>query len=431
MKKRIGDILHGIANDLIKKYDFKTVSGKKGEEIFVYIQGVFKDCGRDVIKAEVENQLGSLCSTHYTNEIINKIIRKTIVPRDSMGCKNINLICLENGVLDLNNMKLRNHSSKFRFMSKIPIVYDKNARCPKIEKFIFDVLYEEDVDTMQEWIGYMLFRSYFIKRGVICVGAGDTGKTTLLNLIGKFIGEDNISGISLQKLSSDKFSSAHLYNKHANIYDDLSATDITDVGAFKIATGGGYVQGEFKFGDQFQFKNHSKLTFATNKIPTTKINDDDMAYYRRWIVFRFDNVFDDNNKVTNKNLIDELTTKHELSGFLNWILKGLRRLLRNKKFSYNLDIEDVKKLIHIHSNDLAKFVDECCGRGDESDWMSKDEMFEHYKEYMELNGLPVITKMDFGKSIGRFCSYISDSRHLNKTGWRGVLVSRVKPIFGI
>lgn len=425
----IGDVLHKIANSLINKYNFKTISDKKGDEIFVYINGVYINSGKDVIRSEVELVLSNRCTSHYVNEIVNKIVRKTLVRRNSMGCDNINLICVENGVLDLRDGKLKKHSPKYRFMNKIPVAYDKTARCPKIEKFMNDILYEEDVDAMQEWVGYMLLRSYFLKKGVICVGAGDTGKTTLLNLIGKFIGEDNISGISLQKLSSDKFACAQLYNKHVNIYDDLSATDVTDVGAFKIATGGGYINGEYKFGDTFQFKNHSKLIFATNKIPTTKIKDDDMPYYKRWIVFRFDNVFDGGNVDT--DLIGKLTNKQEMSGMLNWVFKGLKRLLKNKKFSYNKNIEEVKKLIHIHSNDLAKFVGECCSRGDESNWVSKDEMFEHYKEHMELNELPVITKIEFGRNITKFCNYVTDSRNMNKTGWRGVKVIAVKPVFGL
>ena len=430
-KRSISEICHIIADRLIKKYSFKTISGKKGDEIYVYINGVYEVYGRDAIRIEVEKQLDNLCTSHYVREIILIISRKTLTERNSMGCKEVSLICLDNGVLNLKTMKLMPHDPKYRFMSKIPIYYDKSARCPKIEKFIYDIVYEEDADTMQEWIGYMLYRSYFLKRGVICVGMGDTGKTTLLNLIGKFIGEKNISGVSLQKLSSDKFAAAHLYNKHANIYDDLSTSDITDVGAFKIATGGGYIQGEYKFGDQFQFKNHSKLTFATNKIPSTKINDDDMAYYRRWIVFRFDNVFDDKNKDTNKDLIHNLTSGKELSGLLNWALKGLRRLLKNKKFSYNKDIEEVKRLIHINSDDLAKFAEECMYRGSEEDWMSKDELYEHYKEYMALNNLPVVTKMEFGRNITKFCSYIMDSRHQSRTGWRTVKVVEVKPVFGM
>ncbi len=428
-KKSIGEICHNIANSLLNQYQFKTIPGKKSDEIYVYINGIYDSDGRNVIRVEVEQILGPDCKTHYVNEVVNKIARKSIIKRESLGNNNVNLICLNNGVLDLRTMKLLEHSPKYRFMSKIPISYNPKLECPKIEDFIHDILYEEDINTIQEWFGYMLFRGYHIKKGIIFVGDSDTGKTTLLNLIIKFIGKKNISGVSLQKLSSDKFSGAHLYNKHANIYDDLSVTDVADTGSFKIATGGGYISGEYKFGDQFQFINFAKLTFATNKIPMTKLNDDDIAYYKRWIVLMFENIFDDNNKKTDKYLIDKLTTEKELSGLLNWSLVGLKRLLKNSKFSYGKDVDEVKRIVERNASDIARFSQDCLIE-EEGTWYSKQNLYDEYKEFCGLNMLPLLTKEKFGRDITKACHFIIDSRQGQLTGWRNVKVKKVKPVMG-
>jgi len=427
-KKSMTDICHEIAESLIKKYNFRSIGGKD-DEIYIYKNGIYEKAGRDYIRVEVEKKLSALCKTHYVNEVVNKIVRKTLTERSNMGCNDPNLVCLENGVLDVGKLVLYPHSSEYRFMSKLPVAYDAGARCPLIENFIFEVCYEADINTVQEWIGYLLWKNYFVKKGVIIVGEGDTGKTTFLNLMGKFVGEENISGVSLQKLSGDKFAGAHLYNKHANVYDDLSSGDIVDVGAFKIATGGGYITGEYKFGDQFQFKNFAKLMFATNRIPGVKVDDDDLAYYKRWIVFRFENVFDDNNKQTNKNLIVKLTSDEEMSGLLNWALVGLKRLLKNGMFSDNKSIDEIKLMMQRHENDLAKFVQDCCLRGDEMDWLSKQEFYGHYKEYCILNGLPLLTIEKVGRDIIKYCEWIVDSREGQKTGWRFVKIVENKPVF--
>ena len=425
----MGEICHSIANNLLGKYKFITIPGKKIDEIFVYLNGVYDSSGKDVIRAEVEQQLGPNCKTHYVNEVVNKIARKSLTKRENLGNKDRNLICLNNGVLNLKTMKLLNHKPEYRFMSKIPLTYNKEMKCPKIEDFIHDILYEDDISVVQEWFGYLLYRGYHIKKGIIFVGDADTGKTTLLSLIAKFIGEKNISGVSLQKLSSDKFSNAQLYNRHVNIYDDLSATDVADTGSFKMVTGGGYVQGEYKFGDQFQFINFAKLTFTTNKIPMTKLNDDDIAYYKRWIVLMFENIFDDTNKKTDKNLIDKLTTEKELSGLLNWALEGLRRLLKNSKFSYNKDVDEIKRIIQRNASDLARFSQDCLIEY-EGIWISKEDLYKEYKEFSKLNMLPVVTKEKFGRDITKACQFIVNSRQGNKTGWRNVKVKPVKPVMG-
>lgn len=428
-KKDMSEICHNISNELLALYHFRSITGEKVDNVYVYDSGVYTTRGKDVIKSEVERRLGPLCKTHYVNEVINKIVRKTITKREKMGNSNVNLICLDNGVLDLKKMMLLPHSPDYRFMTKIPITFNPHIEPSKVLDFIHDILYEDDIDVLQEWFGYMLYRGYHVKKGIIFVGDSDTGKTTLLNLIAKFIGENNISGVSLQKLSSDKFSGAHLYNKHVNIYDDLSATDINDTGSFKIATGGGYIQGEYKFGDQFQFINFSKLTFATNKIPMTKLNDDDIAYYKRWIVLMFENVFDDGNKKTDKLLIDKLTTKKELSGLLNWALVGLKRLLDNGQFSNNKDADEIKRIIQRNASDIARFSQDCLIE-EEGTWLSKQELYDEYKEYCNLNTLPIVTKEKFGRDIMKGCHFIVDSRQGAKTGWRNVKVKDVKPVMG-
>jgi len=112
----------------------------------------------------------------------------------------------------------------------------------------------------------------FIKKAGIFRGIPDTGKTTFMNLLGAFIGIENVSNVSLQLLAEGKWHLTYLYNKHSNICDDLSDKDITDSGTFKQVTGRSNIHAEYKFGDQFGFINFAKLSFACNKIP--KINSD-------------------------------------------------------------------------------------------------------------------------------------------------------------
>src|SRR3990167_2287490 len=138
------------------------------------------------------------------------------------------------------------HSPSYNFTSKLPVVFNPENDCPLIKKFFEETLQDGDISIVQEWIGFLLYRKYFLKKALIIVGPKDTGKTTFLNLIEAFIGKDNISGVSLQKLAGDRFSTASLYRKYANIYDDMSAKDITDNALFKMATGSSSMTGENK-----------------------------------------------------------------------------------------------------------------------------------------------------------------------------------------
>ena len=336
-----------IAKQLNKEYHFKTIAGKKEDELYIYDKGVYViDKSKKVIRQGVENFLNELANTHYIREITEKIKRLTYVDVDKadFGSKDINLICLNNGILDIRADKLKPHTPDYIFLSKIPVDYKPGVDCSNIKQFFKDILYPNDIPVLQEWFAYALHRDYFIKKAIIFVGEAHGGKTTALKLLTKFIGPAKIAGESLQKLASDRFAAVSLYQRHLNIYDDLSFDDIDATGSFKMATGGSYLTGEYKFGDRFQFVNFAKLTFATNKIPRTKDIDDD-AYYGRWIVIRFDQTFNENNSKRDPYILDRLTTPEELSGLFNWTLEGLKRLLEKASFSYEKTTEQDRAIM--------------------------------------------------------------------------------------
>jgi len=59
-----------------------------------------------------------------------------------------------------------------------------------------------------------------------------------------------------------------------------------------------------------------------------------------------------------KSLITKLQTPEELSGFLNLVLDGLKRLRENGKFSNEKSIEATQREYELNSNPIAAFMEE-------------------------------------------------------------------------
>lgn len=412
-----------IAEHLVKTYHIKTI-GEREREIYIYEDGIYQP-GINFIRKWLHFLLEERCKTHTKKEILEKVKDLTAVDRALFTVES-NFINLNNGVLDLEKLTLLPHNPAHLFFSKIPVDYKPQAECPNIKKFLSEILDNESIQTFQEFIGFGLYRRYFIKKALILVGERNTGKTTLLKIISSLFGAPNVSGVSLQKITSDKFSAAHLYQKHINTFDDLSFKDINDTGAFKIATGGGSITAEYKFGNQFQFENYAKLIFACNKIPDVKDTEDD-AYFSRWIVLRFNREVE---KVDNF-LIDKLTTPEELSGLLNFAIEGLKRLLKNEAFSYQKEPDEIKDEMMRSGSSVASFVATClCS--DSNSWVSKDDLYSAFCEYAIENQLTVITKVHFGKKIAQYASYILDGKKTigkkQETGWRNVKIKNSKSV---
>lgn len=407
---------YALAEYLTKIHAIVTV-GEKESEYYVYRNGMYAPAENEVIYPEVQRILQEQTTKQAKSETLHKIADMTRKPRSIFESASINLIPLRNGVYDMETKQLLPHSSNYYFTYQFPITYNEHATCEKTSAFLDQILTENQRATVEEWIGYYFYRLYSFKKAIIFVGEGDTGKTTLLEVITNLLGRDNISSISLQKLAGDKFSAANLYNRHGNIVDELSDKDITDTGHFKIATGNGSLTGEYKFGNQFSFVNYSKLTFACNRIPDASKNDDD-AYYRRWLVTRFQKT------ITKKipNFIATLTTEEERSGLFNLAIQALSRLLNQGEFSNTQDVEEIKLEMMRSGSSIAKFASDVLEE-ETGHELSKEALYEAYTQYCKDDDLSAETMKMFGTRLPQYIKFISDGRITDirgkqQRGWR-------------
>ncbi len=414
-----------IARYLTEKYNIITV-GEKEREMFVYRGGMYKRAENEVVYPEIQRILGEYITKNAKTETFHKIADMTSHPRSVFDSAPLECIPLANGVYNMATKELLPHASEYRFTYQFPIQYNAEADCPLTKKFMGEILTPDQYETVVEWIGYYFYRLYSFKKAIIFVGEGDTGKTTLLETILHLLGRSNVSSVSLHKMSSDKFAAAHLYEKHGNLVDELSAQDVKDTGNFKVATGGGSIAGEYKFGNQFSFQNFSKLTFACNRIPDVTDFDDE-AYFGRWMVVRFE------NPIANKipNFISTLTTEEERSGLFNLAMIGLERLLANGGFSYKKSAIDTKIEMMKSGSSIAIFtasqIEQEVGHE-----MSKAEMYDAYTTFCANEGLSAETMDMFGKKFLFYVAYAAEGLIYDTEaptgkrvrGWRNV---RVKP----
>lgn len=414
-----------LAQYIVKKFDIITV-GEKEREMFVYRDGIYFQAENEIIYPEIQRILGEEVDKSAKNETFHKICDMTHCSRSIFESAPLNFIPLKNGVYNTATRELLPHSSKYKFKYKFPIMYQDGMECPNTLAFIEQILSVEQALTIQEWLGYYFYRSYMFKKALIMVGEGDTGKTTLLEVFTYLLGKENISSISLQKMAGDKFSAAHLYEKHGNLVDELSARDIADTGHFKTATGGGTITGEYKFGNQFSFHNFSKFTFACNKIPDVT-DFEDTAYFNRWMVIRFENTIV--KKIP--NFIARLTTEEERSGLFNWAMIGLERLLKNEGFTYSKTAEETKNEMMRSGSSAGEFCAKCVIQKTDAE-ISKEDMYDAYVKYCNDRGLAVYTKKGFGTKFATI-KYVSEglvysgSGTKRVEGWRNVALNIPDP----
>jgi len=234
------------------------------------------------------------------------------------------------------------------------------------------------------------------------VGGGANGKTTFLGLLEAFLGNENVSNVSLQDLDANRFAAASLHGKLANIYDDLTYNDLVETSKFKMLTGESPIMADIKYRSPFTFINHAKLIFSTNKIPKVKYDDSD-AFFRRWLIIVFPNTFVGNN--ADPGLLDKLTHKDQLSGLLNFALNGLTRLLTQGMFSKSVSTEETREQYIRMSDSVGAF---CMDKiaADSDNYIEKKVLFSTYCEYCRDLKLPSVSESTFHRNIHKYVSVI-------------------------
>ena len=228
----------------------------------------------------------------------------------------------------------------------------------------------------------------------------------MINLMTAFLGEKNVSNKELQELIYQRFSTSKLYGKLLNAAADISDSSLKKTGKFKELTGEDRIDAEEKFKGSFSFINYAKFMFSANKLPPA--NDDSYAFFRRWILISFPNTF--TGKQCDSNLIDKLTTPEELSGFLNWCLIGLQRLLKNEEFSFNKTVEEVAEQYKMLSDPEYAFVKEYI-ETKVGIYLIKDDVYKKYVEWAKDNKLPITPKNILTQKIAVHLPEMKTGRH--------------------
>jgi putative DNA primase/helicase len=321
-----GKFKHNIfATALVSDMSIITVN----ETPYIYKEGYYQKAERFIDKKMV--QLYPTIRRAQRAEVIDYIkILTHIKPEDI--AKQEYIINLRNTRLDLRNGNALPFDPAIIDFCRVPVIYDPDAYCADLDKMLNKVFKHDRqvIDLFEEMVGYMLIKNCRFRKGFLFYGSGSNGKSTILNLLKKFIGEDNCSTIEMEKLS-DRFKTAELENKLVNIGDDINRRDIVDTGSFKKLFTGESVTVERKGQDPFTLKNYAKMIFSCNEIP--RIADKTYGMYSRLMLIPFTAKFTALDEDFDPFIEDKVTTDESLSYLLNIGLRGLRRLLHNNDFT--------------------------------------------------------------------------------------------------
>lgn len=387
------------------------------EQYYRYQNGVY----RPISDLEARNMVRLKMDERYTR--MHQITDAEGQWKLQIGCDsrllnpNPYIINVMNGMYDVVEDMLLPHSPDYLSTVQLGVNYVKDAKCPRFEKFLEESIDEDQIPLVQEMLGYFLVPVNRAQKCFVIVGAAGAGKSKLLMVINEvLLGRENVSNVSWQALN-ERFKTAELFGKLANIFADLPTKNIDDNGIFKALVGEDYLTVERKNKDPFSFISQARLLFSCNNIPRN-YGDRSDGFYRRLIIIRFAHAVPE--ALRDPELLSKFQS--EADGIFQYALVGLRRLMSNGfRFSETESNKRELQKYREDSNSVLAFVRDCCVLDIDAE-VGRTEVYQRYRSYCEESGLQPFSQRLFNADIDNNFPGIKrakDTLGKRKT-WRGL-----------
>src|SRR5690606_10564240 len=208
---------------------------------------------------------------------------------------------------------------------------------------------------LEEAIGYCFYRRNELGKAFILIGDRANGKSTFLDMVKTMLGEENIASLDLAELG-DRFKTAELFGKLANIGDDIGDEFIPNAAVFRKLVTGERVNVERKGQDPFEFNNYAKFLFSANNIP--RIKDKTGAVQRRLVIIPFDAKFSPDDPDFDPYIKYKLRDKECMEYLIKIGLEGLKRVLKNQQFTKSDRVEKELQEYEESNNPILGFFKE-------------------------------------------------------------------------
>lgn len=322
---------------------------------------------------------------------------------------NPNVIAFTNGLYNIKDGSFRDFTPDVVITNKIPWPYNPAAYSELLDHTL-DRLACNDPEVralLEEMVGYCLYRRNELGKAFILIGDKSNGKSTFLHVVKNMLGDSNIASLDLKELG-DRFKTAELFGKLANIGDDIGDEFIANASVFKKLVTGDRVNVERKGQDPFEFNNYAKFLFSANNIPRMK--DKTGAVQRRLVIVPFDAKFTPNDPDFRPFIKDELCEQASMEYLIVLGLKALKSVLGKAQFTTSKRVQGQLDEYEQNNNPIIGFIQEVGLDGIVNE--ATNTVYRRYKEYCIANNFQALSAIEFSRQICKRCGFVTDAKYI-------------------
>lgn len=358
-------------------------------QLHIYHDGIYID-GNKYIEAEMIKYIPNL-NRSKRSEVLTYL---ELLVDESSDLSNAKYIAFKNGIYNIDTDEFMDFSPEYVITNKINYDYIPEAYSETTDH-VLDKLscYDQDIRLLlEEVIGYVMYRRNELRKAFILLGDKANGKSTYLDMIKTMLGDDNTSALDLGELG-DRFKTAELFGKLANIGDDIGDDFIPNPAVFKKLTSGDRLNAERKGQDPFDFNNYAKFLFSANNIP--RIKDKSGAVLSRLIIIPFNATFSKSDPDFDPYIKYKLRKPESMEYLIQLGLDGLARVLDNRSFTVSQKVQKELEEYEENNNPILLFFKDDPKIENEP----TNQVYKNYNEFCMINSFTPMSNIEFSKQV--------------------------------
>lgn len=280
------------------------------------------------------------------------------------------------------------------FTYRLPFAFDRDAGCPLFDRFLERVLPDQaSREVLAEFFGWTFIRDLKLEVALMLFGDGHNGKSVVFDVIRALLGEQNVTTIGLSLLSKmeNRFPLGSALLNFASEFDGRC-----DSGIFKKMVSGEPLEARRLYSDQFIMQDYARLAFNVNTLPRDV--EHTCGFRRRFLIIPFRETI--SRAERDPNLARRIIAT-ELPGVFNWVLRGMRRLRANQRFTECAASEEALRTFIDESDTVVMFLEEENLGPSKSQRIAKHDLYQMYRSYCRSSGVTPLAKNAFGSGLGR------------------------------
>jgi putative DNA primase/helicase len=275
--------------------------------------------------------------------------------------RDLYLLNLANGTLNLKNGKLQPHNPDDRLTKISDVEFDPGVQCPRWLAFLERVFNhdQELISFIQRAAGYSLSGDTGAQCFFFCYGVGANGKTIYLETLRALLGDyayslpsDALMRAQYRNTGADSVL-ANLPGARMALASETGEGQRLNEVLVKDLTGGDTITTRHLYREVFSFHPSVKLWIRGNHKP--KITGQDEGIWRRVRLIPFEVTIPEGER--DPNLLEKL--RAELPGVLNWALEGCLSWQR-QGLTKAAAVVQATETYRKEENVLDQFIDACC-----------------------------------------------------------------------